>query len=433
MKLLLGICAVALWYLYRLSIRLRASPASRSSRLNAHCSSDLSSAAADELESVSYKDIDMMKAIPPVTHSGYAVVGGSGFLGTYLIRLLILRGETCIRILDVAPPPPHILDHPSVSFVKTDITSLESVRAALTQPFLLTGSPPSVIYHTAATIRFWERASYCWDTTYRVNVIGTQNVLTVAKELPSAMVIYTSSVETVAGCPKFMRIDWDTCPVSIRDDDRPPAYILKQGCYARSKRMAEQLVISASVNDGLKTGILRPGHVIMGPNDPLISMTLTMPRLPVWDQLWTSTNICVWDCAAAPLRTSCTHLELAEYILTLRKHYATRVLIFDEVPPLLIYALAHAIELFLWLRYHLLLPFALLRGTRPSVTPKWLGQAVFLQPTTLDGQLVDCIVDDSRARKVLGYAPQWDTPPCIRYTVDEIQSGNVAAVHGLKV
>ncbi|KAJ6620505.1 hypothetical protein B0H10DRAFT_2163526 [Mycena sp. CBHHK59/15] len=422
MKLLLGICAVALWYLYRLSVRLRASPASRSSRLTAHCFSDLS-ATADELENVSYKDIDMLKAIPPVTHSGYAVVGGSGFLGTYLIRLLILRGETCIRILDVAPPPPHILDHPSVSFVKTDIPLWNLV-----------------IFHTAVTIRFWERASYCWDTTYRVNVIGTQNVLTVAKELPSAMVIYTSSVETVAGCPKFMRIDWDTYPISIRDDDRPPAYILKQGCYARSKRMAEQLVIGASVKDGLKTGILRPGHC------------LTMPRLPVWDQPWTSTNICVWDCAAAHLLYEDALGRIPDqvsgqgFLITGRgapwnirdirnavKHYATRDLAFDEVPPLLIYTLAHAMELFLWLRYHLLLPFALLRGTRPSVTPKWLGLAVVLQPSTLDDQLVDCIVDDSRARKVLGYIPQWDTSQCIRYAVDEIQSGNVAADHGLKV
>lgn len=102
--------------------------------------------------------------------------------------------------------------------------------------------------------------SYCWDATYRVNVTGTQNILTVAKELPSAMVIYTSSAETVTGSPKFLRIDWDRYPVSIRDEDPTPTYPLKQACYPRSKRMAEQLVIRAARTDGLKTGILRPGQ-----------------------------------------------------------------------------------------------------------------------------------------------------------------------------
>lgn len=39
----------------------------------------------------------------------------------------------------------------------------------------------------------------------------------------------------------------------------------------------------------------------MGPNDRLITSTLTMPRVPVWDKHWSSTNICVWDAAAAHL------------------------------------------------------------------------------------------------------------------------------------
>ncbi|KAJ7919011.1 hypothetical protein B0H13DRAFT_2320919 [Mycena leptocephala] len=394
----------------------------------------------------------MVKVVPPATHAGYAVVGGSGFLGTYTVQLLIMRGETSIRILDVNPPAQKFLDHPSVSLVKTDITSLQSVRDALTAPFSTTGAPPTVIFHMAAIIRFWERASYCWDASYRVNVIGTRNVLTVAKELPSAMVIYTSSVETVSGCPKFLRVDWDTYPTSIRDDDRTPTYILKESCYPRSKRMAEQLVINSSANEGLKTGILRPGHTIIGPNDRLVSSTLVMPQTPIWDQPWTSTIICVWDVAAAHLLYEDALNRIPEevsgqgFLITGRgpawntenvraaiKHYATRELVFIKLPPLLMYLLAHVMELFLFLRYHFLLPFFLLFGAHPSPIPQWLGSAVFLQPAMLDGQMIDLIIDDSRARKLLGYQPQWDVAQAIRYSVDEIQSGNVAAVHGLTV
>ncbi|KAJ7653273.1 hypothetical protein DFH06DRAFT_1093557 [Mycena polygramma] len=444
MFLLLGIPLFFAWYISRLIVRLRGSPASASSRTNAHASSN----AAEELEKVSYSDIDMAKVVPPATHAGYAIIGGSGFLGTYIVRLLIMRGETSIRVLDVNPPAQKLLEHSSVSFVKTDITSIDSVRAALTAPFTSTGAPPSVIFHTAAIIRFWERAAYCWDTSYRVNVIGTQNVLTVAKELPSAMVVYTSSAETVSGCPKFLRVDWDTFPVSIRDEDSTPTFIWKQSCYPRSKRMAEQCVISASVTDGLKTGILRPGHTIIGPNDRLVSSTLTMEKLPVWDKPWTSTEVCVWDVAAAHLLYEDALNRIPEevsgdaFLITGRgpawsiedvraaiQHYATRELVFIELPPLLMYIMAHLMELFLFLRYHFLLLF----GARPSLVPAWLGPAVFLQPATLEGQMIDLIIDDSRARKVLGYQPQWDVGQAIRYSVDEIQSGNVVADHGLKV
>lgn len=39
----------------------------------------------DELSNVSYEDIDMLKAIPAEpTHHNYVIVGGSGYLGTYV-------------------------------------------------------------------------------------------------------------------------------------------------------------------------------------------------------------------------------------------------------------------------------------------------------------------------------------------------------------
>jgi hypothetical protein len=69
------------WFIYRLIVRLRRSPASGTSRMNAQ-----GSCSAEELENVSYRDIDMVKVVPPATHAGYAVVGGSGFLGTHVFK-----------------------------------------------------------------------------------------------------------------------------------------------------------------------------------------------------------------------------------------------------------------------------------------------------------------------------------------------------------
>lgn len=39
----------------------------------------------------------------------------------------------------------------------------------------------------------------------------------------------------------------------------------------------------------------------MGPNDRLLTSTLIMPRVPIFDELWSQTNVCVWDVAAAHL------------------------------------------------------------------------------------------------------------------------------------
>lgn len=180
----------------------------------------------------------------------------------YIIQLLLLRGETNIRILDLHPPSSKISSHPSISFVKTDITSLQSVRAGLSQPFKSTGAPPNVIFHTAAIIRFWERFSYCWKPSYDVNVSGTENVVLAAKEIPSTILIYTSTSDTVIPCPKFLRIGWDLKDTVnlIGDSDEPLSSARLSGsCYSRTKRLAEQLVANADGEHGLRTGIIRPG------------------------------------------------------------------------------------------------------------------------------------------------------------------------------
>ncbi|KAG5642668.1 hypothetical protein DXG03_002352 [Asterophora parasitica] len=195
----------------------------------------------DGLQETSYDDIDLLKSIPssPTTLS-------------YVV--------TNIRILDLNPPPANISSHSAVSFVKTDITSLTSVREAL-RP-LSNGTSPTVIYHTAAIIRFWERFSYCWDASYEINVRGVGNVITAAQELPSAVLIYTSTGDTVIPRPKFLRIGWDLENTStpIGDSDKPLSTArLSESCYSRTKLLAEELVSKSDGLPGLRAGIIRPG------------------------------------------------------------------------------------------------------------------------------------------------------------------------------
>lgn len=253
------------------------------------------------------------------------LVSGKLSVFRYIVRLLILRGETNIRVLDLHPPHADIISNPSVDFIRTDIRSLQSVRDGLNRPFSDKGGLPTVIYHTAALIRFWERARYTWGQSHKVNVQGTANVLSVAKKLPNAILIYTSTADAAIPANKFFRLGFDyrTPPwhkVTISDEDAPLAPTeTSESCYTRSKILAERLVIGANGWNDLKTGIIRPGlyvisifckttsdltcisSTIIGPNDRLLTSTLTMARVPIFDQLWSHTNVCVWDVAAAHL------------------------------------------------------------------------------------------------------------------------------------
>ncbi|KAH9049858.1 NAD-P-binding protein [Lactarius hengduanensis] len=404
----------------------------------------------DDLDSVSYANVDMLNAIPrEPTHAGYVVVGGSGFVGSYIVRLLVLRGETNVRVLDIVPPHEDFLtSHPAVTYTKVDITSPSSVHAALVAPFP-SGALPSVIFHTAAAIRFWERAAYTFGASHRVNVLGTAAVLEAAKKLQTgAIVVYTSSAGVAVPAPRFMQNDkdyheppWDK--ISISDDDAPLNGPAKStNCYARSKLMAERLVLEANSAGGLRTGCLRPGLIVTGPNDRFYTSTLVLPRVPVFDGLWSHTNVCVWDVAAAhlafenALRRDPANVSGETFLITgngppwsmnnsraalkvnsvpipralkrnptlrpIRSSTPVRDLIFDDIPPLLILLLAHAVEAFLFLRYHSLLPFFALTGKRPSLTPEWMGQLIYIQPATLD-YMRDVVIDDSRARKMIGF------------------------------
>jgi hypothetical protein len=133
------------------------------------------------------------------------------------------------------------------------------------------------------------------------------------------------------------------------------------------------------------------------------------------------------------------------------QYFSTREIIVDDVSPLFVFLLAHFVEAFLFVRYHVLLFMLIPFGRRPRLIPQWLGLLVYLQPATLY-YLNDISIDDSRAREVLGYvailsvfstAPDallkfryralWGTGQAIRYAVDEVQSGKTGTTHGLKL
>lgn len=89
-------------------------------------------------------------------------------------------------------------------------------------------------------------------------------------------------------------------------------------------------------------------------------------------------------------------------IVNVLQFFANRTIVLDDIPSLPIYILAHLIEALLFIRYHTLYAIYWLFGSQPRLVPRWIGQVVYLQPATF-AYLSDIVINDSRAKKILGY------------------------------
>ena len=215
--------------------------------------------------------VQMMKDTGTATGKGYLVIGGSGFVGRYIVRALLARGETLVRIIDVVPPKlsgdSSAVGHISrAEFVKADVTSLESIKGAMARPFA-NGSTAEYVFHTVAVIRAAERLGYLKDLSYKVNVIGTKNVLQIAQEMGSVKsLVFTSSLSVVIAPAMHLRLGWENGLLPrggvVFGDCTPDNAAVAMHHYPATKREADALVRAADGVGGVRTGVLRPGMYV---------------------------------------------------------------------------------------------------------------------------------------------------------------------------
>jgi len=112
------------------------------------------------------------------------IVGGSGFIGTSLSHHLVRDFQ--VRVLDINPVAAESVG--KVDYVKCDITNYEEVRNHL--------DDLDLVLHTAV-IQI-PLINECKRLSYKVNVVGTQNVCRAVDENPSVKgMILTSSWHTM--------------------------------------------------------------------------------------------------------------------------------------------------------------------------------------------------------------------------------------------
>lgn len=170
------------------------------------------------------------------------VTGGSGFLGRHLLQALQKEGFEEVRTLNRKSCED--LKEQGIEVIYGDLADYSAVDKAI--------SGCEVVFHVAAKAGVWgSYASY-----YKANVIGTQNVLNACLKHHVKYLIYTSSPSVVFNGDPLVNV---TETIGYGDPS-------KMCPYAKTKMLAEKLVLKANGQQGLKTMALRP-HLIWGPGD----------------------------------------------------------------------------------------------------------------------------------------------------------------------
>ncbi|KDN40771.1 hypothetical protein RSAG8_07946, partial [Rhizoctonia solani AG-8 WAC10335] len=214
---------------------------------------------------------DAMKAHGPATGKAYIVVGGSGLVGQYIVRTLLARGETLVRIIDVAEPKVSANSDVGAAdslsraeFVRADVTDYQSIADAISRPFGSTGRTAEVVIHTVAAIRNFERLAYVKHLSHRVNVEGTNNIIKASQALGTVgAFVYTSSAAVWVSPANYLRLGlFGARPVALVGDDTPEDIPRLTNHYISTKLEGEKLVRAADGVKGIRTGILRPGMCV---------------------------------------------------------------------------------------------------------------------------------------------------------------------------
>ncbi|GAA6019613.1 hypothetical protein JCM10207_006943 [Rhodosporidiobolus poonsookiae] len=180
----------------------------------------------------------------------YLVVGGEGFLGSNMVKMLLARyPNSTVSSLDLVQrhfPDQLAAGQPKWTFYSADLTSLDSLAGAIRQ------AGATTVFHTASP---WTGSGA--DVCEKVNVTGTQTVVDACVQEGVKKLVFTSSAGTVYNGFDLINVD-ERMPFPEEKDILDP--------YNATKARAEEIVLKANGKGGLLTVALRPAG-IFGPGD----------------------------------------------------------------------------------------------------------------------------------------------------------------------
>ena len=172
------------------------------------------------------------------------VTGGSGFIGSAIVRALLLRGHK-VKVLVRKNSDLSNLRNLSVELIYGDLSDKNSLKRALRDCHAL--------FHTAAHYRIWDKDPAQF---YKINVDGTSNIMSAALKTGIKRIVFTSSVAALGAAMGNN---------SAGEITKVNPYFIK-GHYKRSKFLAERLVLKLIKENSLPAVIVNPTAPV-GPGD----------------------------------------------------------------------------------------------------------------------------------------------------------------------
>jgi dihydroflavonol-4-reductase len=163
------------------------------------------------------------------------VTGGTGFVGSALVRKLLTAGHE-LRALVRAGANTRMLDGLKVERVTGDLSDVSVLQAGMTGC--------DWVFHVAGLYAYW---GYTWNDFKQSNIEGTRRVLHAAQRCGVKRIVYTSSIAAL-GIPRDGSPGDEHTPVTLDD---------MIGYYKRSKFLAEE-VAHDFARQGLPVVIVNP-------------------------------------------------------------------------------------------------------------------------------------------------------------------------------
>ena len=306
------------------------------------------------------------------------VTGGTGFLGTHLVRQLAAANETPVRVLSRGAP--EWLEELGVEHVAGSITERDDVVRAV--------DGVERIYHLAGIV---SRAGEHVREMYQAHVEGTRLLCEAAREAGTTTIVLASTSGTIGASR-------DPNAVATEETPQPLDVILKWPYYA-SKVFQESTALEHFTGDGRRLVIMNPSF-LLGPGDDRLSSTRVIldyleRKIPVTPGGGLS-FVDVRDVALA-FRAAMRHGRHGERYLLGAVNWSFAEL-FERLERMTKIA-----------RPRFVLPEALAStGVKllGEMRKRWASRAPEIEPAELDMATHFWYVEASKARHELGFAPR---------------------------
>lgn len=184
------------------------------------------------------------------TEKKVLITGGTGFLGTHIVRQLLDAGEKNLRVM--ASSIPEWMTDSGVEAAIGSVTNRDDVAAAVKNI--------SAIFHLAGKV---SRDNEDAAAMNKIHVEGTRILCEAAKEAGVQTMILASSSGTIAVSEDEQVFD-ETFP--------QPVEIISRWAYYASKYYQERTALENFDGDGRRLVLLNPS-LLLGPEDERLSST----------------------------------------------------------------------------------------------------------------------------------------------------------------